>query len=126
MSALQVLGSLAISAIWMGAWAQLIGIPIAWIRLRDQRAWANRPEGIRRLDLLAEFVIAPMAASVVWGWLVILVAAVGGLGLSGGALGVVMFGGPAIFVPWAVVNLNLARFPHVAERVRLRAHRNQG
>jgi hypothetical protein len=104
----------------MGAWAQLIGIPIVWMRLRDQRAWADRPEGIRRFDLLAEFAIAPTAASVVWGWLVILAAATGGLGLSGGALAVVMFGAPAIFVPWAVVNLNLARFPHVAERIRER------
>jgi hypothetical protein len=120
MSALQLLGALAISVIWMGAWAQLIAIPIAWLRLRSLRAWADRPQGIRRIDLLAEFVIAPTAAAVVWGWLVILVAAIGGLGLSGGALAVVMFGAPAIFVPWAVVNLNVARFPHIAERVRER------
>jgi hypothetical protein len=120
MSALQVFGALGVSVIWMGAWAQLIGIPTAWLRLRGLRAWADRPEGIRRLDLLAEFVIAPTAASILWGWLVILVAAIGGLGLSGGALAVVMFGAPAIFVPWAVMNLNLARFPHVAERVRQR------
>ena len=118
MTAIQLIGALAISTIWMGAWAQLIGMPIAWSRLRRTRAWADRPEGIRRIELLADFVIAPTAASIVWGWLVILLAAIGGL--SGGALAVVMFGGPAIFVPWAVVNLNVARFPHVAERVRQR------
>ena len=120
MTAIQLIGALAISTIWMGAWAQLIGMPIAWSRLRRTRAWADRPEGIRRIELLADFVIAPTAASIVWGWLVLLLAAIGGL--SGGALVVVMFGGPAIFVPWAVVNLNVARFPHVAERVRQRKH----
>ena len=118
MTAIQLIGALAISTIWMGAWAQLIGMPIAWSRLRRTRAWADRPEGVRRIELLADFVIAPTAASIVWGWLVILLAAIGGL--SGGALLVVMFGAPAIFVPWAVVNLNVARFPHVAERVRQR------
>ncbi len=118
MTAIQLIGALAISTIWMGAWAQLIGMPIAWSRLHRTRAWADRPEGIRRIELLADFVIAPTAASIVWGWLVILLAAIGGL--SGGALAVVMFGAPAIFVPWAVVNLNVARFPHVAERVRQR------
>ena len=82
MTAIQLIGALAISTIWMCAWAQLIGMPIAWSRLRRT------------------------------------LAAIGGL--SGGALLVVMFGAPAIFVPWAVVNLNVARFPHVAERVRQR------
>ena len=119
MTAIQLISALAISTIWMGAWAQLIGMPIAWSRLRRTRAWAEPARrGVRRIELLADFVIAPTAASMVWGWLVILLAAIGGL--SGGALLVVMFGAPAIFVPWAVVNLNVARFPHVAERVRQR------
>ena len=120
MAALQLLADLAISVIWMGAWAQLIGMPIAWKRLHRTRAWADRPEGVRRIELLADFIITPTAASIVWGWLIILLAAVGVLGHSGGALVLVMFGVPAIFVPWAVLNLNLSKFPRAAERVRQR------
>jgi hypothetical protein len=118
MTAIHLIGALAISSIWMGGWAQLIGMPIAGLRLRRTRAWADRPDGIRRIELLAGFVIAPTAASIVWGWLVLLLAAIGGL--SGGALVVLLFGAPAIFVPWAVINLDVARFPQVAERVRQR------
>jgi len=106
MSAVELLSGLAISVIWMGGWAQLIGMPVAWMRLRGTRAWGERPEGVRRIDLLAAFLARPTVASVLWGWLVILVAAVGGLGLSGGTLAVIMFGGPLIFVPWAVLQLD--------------------
>jgi hypothetical protein len=105
-SALELLSSLGISVIWMGGWAQLIGMPIAWLRLRGTGSWEERPEGVRRIDLLAAHLARPTAAAVVWGWLVIIAAALGGLGLSGGALAAIMFGAPLVFVPWAVLQLD--------------------
>ena len=109
MSALQLLGALAISVVWMGAWAQLIGMPIAWLRLRRSGAWAERPAGVRRIDLLAAYVARPTIAAVVWGWVVILVAEVGGLGFSGPTLAVLAYGAPLIFVPWAVLQRDPGR-----------------
>jgi hypothetical protein len=123
MTVLQLLGALAISVVWMGGWAQLIGMPIAWKRLSSTPAWADRPEGVRRIELLAEFVIAPTAASIVWGWLVILVAAIGGLGLSGVTLAVVAYGAPLIFVPWAVLQLDPDRLPQIIEEASARRQR---
>jgi hypothetical protein len=119
-SAFELVRSLVLSVIWVGGWAQLIGIPIAWLRLRRTRGWADRPREVRSIELLAEFVWAPTFAAVAWGWALILIAALGGLGLSGATLVVLMFGAPAIFVPWAVANLELRRFPHVAMRARER------
>jgi len=111
MSALGLLGDLAISVIWMGGWAQLIGIPLAWLRLRGMPAWAERPAGVRRIDLLAAYVTGPTIAAVVWGWAMILLAAIGGLGLSGLTILALTFGAPLIFVPWAVLQLDRARLP---------------
>ena len=109
MSALELLSGLAVSVIWMGGWAQLIGMPIAWLRLRGTAAWAERPAGVRRIDLLAAHLTRPTLATVVWGWLVVLVAAIGGLGLSDAAILALMFGAPLIFVPWAVLQLDRDR-----------------
>lgn len=36
--------------------AELIGVPFAWLRLRRTDAWENRPQGVRRIDLLATFI----------------------------------------------------------------------
>ncbi len=109
MSAFELLSGLAVSVIWMGGWAQLIGMPIAWRRLRGTAAWVERPAEVRRIDLFAAYLARPTLATVVWGWLVILVAAIGGLGLSDVAILVLMFGAPLIFVPWAVLQLDRGR-----------------
>lgn len=36
--------------------AELVGVPIAWLRLRNTVEWSNRPEGTRSIDLLSRFV----------------------------------------------------------------------
>ena len=41
--------------------AQLVGVPTAWLKLRGTDAWANRPKDVRRLDLLASFT-GPLTA----------------------------------------------------------------
>jgi hypothetical protein len=37
-------------------WAEVLGVLFAWLRLRGTESWKNRPDGVRRLDLLAGFV----------------------------------------------------------------------
>lgn len=42
----------AIAAVW----AELLGVLFAWLRLRRTEPWRNRPDGVRRLDLLAGYI----------------------------------------------------------------------
>lgn len=83
---------------------------------------------MRRIDLLTEFIHGPTALGIAWGWLTLIVTALGGLGLSSGTLPVLMWGAPVLFVPWAVLRLDKDRFPQVVERARERklAKRAQG
>jgi hypothetical protein len=37
-------------------WAELIGVSVAWLRLRRRAEWADRPAGTRRIDLLSRYV----------------------------------------------------------------------
>ena len=120
---MEVLRAIVILPIWMGAWAQLVGMPIAWARIRRMEAWRDRPGNVRRIDVLAKLVLPATAASIVLGWLVILVAAVGGLGFSGVALLFLLVAAPLAFVPWLVMRRNLAGLPAMiaeasAERTR--------
>jgi hypothetical protein len=108
MSAFELLRGLAVSVIWVGGWAQLIGMPIAWLRLRKTAEWRDRPPDVRRIDLLAEFMLLPTVASIAIAWLVLFVAALS-LGLTGGAAAAIMFGAPLIVVPWAVLQLEPGR-----------------
>lgn len=102
----------------MGAWAQLVGMPIAWLRLRKTPAWQNRPAGLRRLDLLARFMLKATALTILWGALIWAVAILGGLGFSGGALLVMLGGAPLLFVPWTVLRLDKSGFPGIVEKAR--------
>ena len=123
MTAFDLLRALAVTVIWMGAYAQLLGMPVAWLRLRRTPAWQGRPDGLRRIDLLAEFILKPTALAIVWGWLIVVVSAVGGLGLSGGALLAVALSAPAVFVPWSVLQLDRGRLPQLLEQARVRRER---
>ena len=123
MEALRTLGQFAMLVIWMGGWAQLLGMPVAWLRLRRTAAWENRPDGLRRVDLLARFISGVTAVTVVWGLAVGIVAAFGGGGFSGGALYLVLFGAPVIFVPWWVLQQDIDGFPRMVEEARLARER---
>ncbi len=123
MSAFKLIGALLEAIIWMGAYAQLLGMPVAWLRLRDTPAWKNRPKEVRSIDLLAEFIIGPTLLAILWGWFGLAVIALGGLGFSTAALLVVISGAPLIFVPWAVFRLEVSRFPQIVEKVRERRAR---
>lgn len=111
------------TAIWFGGLAQLIGMPIAWLRLRKTDGWKNRPGGVRRIDLLAGFIREAVDLTIVWTFLAVLAILTAMLlGWSGLALGaaILLVAGPLLFVPWIVLRLDLSRFPEVAEQVRLR------
>lgn len=56
--------SLAVSA---AIFAQVVGVPTAWLRLRRTEAWANRPRDVRRLDLLVAFSGRPVALAATFG-----------------------------------------------------------
>jgi hypothetical protein len=120
MSALDVVLAAGEAVIWMGAYSELLGLPVAWLRLRNTPAWKDRPSELRGIDLLAEFILLPTGATIVWGWLALLGAAAGGFGLSWGAFLLVTMGAPLIFVPWAVFQLDRSRFPGLVEAARRR------
>jgi hypothetical protein len=126
MSAFELLVAMAKALIWMGAYAQLLGMPVAWLRIRNTTAWRNRPANLRRIDVLANFTIRPTVFTILWGWVMLAVAAAGGLGLSGATLIALILGAPAIFVPWAVLQLDLDRFPNAVEETRQRRERGEG
>jgi hypothetical protein len=109
--ATEILRAIFITPIWMGASAQLIGMPIAWLRVRKTQAWRGRPGNVRRIDVLAKFMLPATACAIVWGWAVTLVALLGGLGFSDGALLFLLFAGPLAFVPWLVARRDLGLLP---------------
>lgn len=118
MDAVHVFIDFVMLIVWMGAWAQLLGMPVAWLRLRRTAAWGKRPDGVRRIDLLARFILPVTALTIVWGWAIALLGLLGGAGFSGGALVVVLFGGPALFVPWWVLQQDVGEFPGMVEELR--------
>jgi len=47
-------------------WAELLGVPVAWLRLRKTAEWSSRPQRVRRLDLLARYVGKLTAMVGIW------------------------------------------------------------
>ena len=109
------------TAIFFGGMAQLIGMPIAWLRLRKTDAWRDRPGNLRRIDLLAGFIREAIDLTIVWTFLLVLVILasllIGWPGVTFGAF-ILLFAGPLLFVPWIVIALDLSRFPEVVEAAR--------
>ncbi|HEV2728084.1 MAG TPA: hypothetical protein VGV34_07295 [Solirubrobacterales bacterium] len=58
--------------LWVAAISQLVGLPVAWAKVRHTRAWQNRPRGVRRIDLLERFI-----RPIIWetGWVALVVLA---------------------------------------------------
>lgn len=48
-------------------WAEVLGVPVAWLRLRQSQVWRDRPVGVRRIDLLATFVAKVTALAAMLG-----------------------------------------------------------
>lgn len=47
-------------------WAELIGVPVAWMRLRKTAEWSEKPTDVRSIDLLARFVGKLTGLVVLW------------------------------------------------------------
>lgn len=60
-------------------WAELLGVPVAWLTLRRRGEWANRPQGMRRLDLLARYVGKVTAMVGLWSAIILVGALLGAL-----------------------------------------------
>lgn len=63
-------------------WAELLGVLCAWLRLRKTEPWKNRPDGVRRLDLLAGYIGKITALSALLGFAIAASALIAG-GVSG-------------------------------------------
>jgi hypothetical protein len=59
-------------------WAELVGVSVAWLKLRKTAAWESRPPDVRRIDLLSRYVGGITALAGLWAGMVVLVA----LGIS--------------------------------------------
>ena len=57
----------ALTAIWL---AELVGIPVAWLRLRGTDAWHERAAGVGRIRLLRESIGVYTGLSAVLGGIV--------------------------------------------------------
>lgn len=72
-------GSTEIVKLVLGSmiWAEIIGVPVAWIKLRGTQEWANRPRDVGCLDLLARFVGKITAMVGIWALVIVIGAIVG-------------------------------------------------
>lgn len=107
----ELLLALVEAVVWIGGWSQLIGMPVAWLRLRKSPAWIERPPELRRIDLLSDFVMRPIHVAILWAWVTISVVVLADPDLSAGQFVALIWGPPTIFVPIAVLRLDTGRFP---------------
>lgn len=68
---LSVLGIGCLFFLWGAAISELVGLPVAWAKVRRTRAWRERPRDVRGIDLLERF-IRPILWETGWVALVVL------------------------------------------------------
>jgi hypothetical protein len=123
-----VLGLFGIGALfflWVAAVSELVGLPVAWWKVRGTTAWRQRPRDVRGIDLLESYIrpIVMEAGLFALGVLVFLAALIWLLGLTGAmAAGIycLVFVVPAILVAVAVSRLEAESFGAVVA-----AHRDR-
>jgi hypothetical protein len=54
--------------------AEVVGVPVAWLRLRGTTEWANRPADVRRMELLSSYVRRTTGFAAAWALVVALTA----------------------------------------------------
>jgi hypothetical protein len=115
--ATQLIPGLAISLLWMGGFSQLLGMPIAWLRVRKTDAWRSRPRGVRRIDLLARFIRPATHTMLAWSVPVLAACWIGALigwpGVTVGAA-IVLVASPFLIVPWVVIEADVDDLPGLA------------
>jgi hypothetical protein len=65
-----------IATLVLGAliWAELLGVPVAWLKLRKTVVWESRPPDVRRIDLLSRYVGGVTVLAGLWAGLIALFA----------------------------------------------------
>jgi len=109
MEPVKTITTLAVLWIWMGGYAQLLGMPILWLRFRRTPEWRQNREG-RSIDVLARLLTGPTALAIAWGYATFLVALA--LGSEPTAIYLlIVFVPPLVFVPAMAfsVDLGIAR-----------------
>jgi hypothetical protein len=109
--------------LWVAAVAELVGLPVAWWKLRRTEAWRRRPRDVRAVDLLESYIrpilweTGPVAVAVLA--LVALLTWALGLGdtVAAGVAASLVLLAPAALVGVAVSRLDPREFERVvAER----------
>jgi drug/metabolite transporter superfamily protein YnfA len=117
------LGFGALFFLWVAAISELVGLPLAWLKVRKTRTWRERPRHTRGIDLLESFIrpilweTGPVALAVLafFGGLLWLLG-LWDTGLAAAAY-VLVFLVPAIMVGVAVSRLDPSAFEaEVAEQ----------
>jgi hypothetical protein len=107
------------AVVWIGGWSMLVGLPLAWLRLRGSRAWVGRPDEGRSLDLmlLGEFVHRTVWVAILWAWLTLVALEISDWEVSSIEYLFLIWGPPTVFVPCAVLSLDVGRFPRIVEEL---------
>ena len=71
--------------VWVIALAELVGVPVAWLKVRRTAAWESRPAGARRIALLRQFISPVAGFAALWS-VVVAVAILLGWALSESAI----------------------------------------
>ncbi|HYG95876.1 MAG TPA: hypothetical protein VD741_02095 [Solirubrobacterales bacterium] len=105
--------------LWVAAISELVGLPVAWRKVRGTRAWRERPRHVRGIDLLESYI-----RPILWetGWVAVFVLGLvalltWALGLTGTPAGVLayllVFLIPAILAGVAVNRMDPREFETV-------------
>jgi hypothetical protein len=116
---LSIFGIGGLFFLWVAAISELVGLPVAWAKVRHTRAWRERPRGLRGVDLLESYI-----RPILWeaGWVAVVVLAVGALltwalGLNDTPVvvagSILVFVIPAVLVGVAVSRLDRREFETV-------------
>ena len=103
------------AVVWIGGWSQIVGMPVAWLRVRRSRPWLDRPDHVRRIDLLAELILLPTIAAIALAWMTLIVILVGDFEPSSVQYLALIWGPATVLVPMAAWRTDAARLESVIE-----------
>jgi hypothetical protein len=96
--------------LWVAAISEVVGLPVAWWKVRRTTAWRERPRGVRGIDLLESYIrpilweTGPLALAL----LLLVAALIWLLGLTGTAIAAGAYS-LVLVVPAALVGVAVSR-----------------
>jgi hypothetical protein len=112
----ELLLALIKAVVWVGGWSQLVGMPIAWLRVRRSPAWKERPRFARGIDVLAELLLRPTVVAIGLAWLALSVIAIGDLDLPAVVSAALIFGPAILLVPVSAARVDPERIGSIVEK----------